>query len=100
MTFGEDVMIGRNVIVYDSDSHKIKAKDGKCINQPKEVIIEDHVWLTSNICVLKGVTIGKDSLVTAQTLIRKDIPPKSIVSGGASGKVIGEASEWSRERIL
>ena len=100
MTFGEDVMIGRNVIVYDSDFHKIKDKDGKCINQPKEVIIEDHVWLTSNICVLKGVTIGKDSLVTAQTLIRKDIPPKSIVSGGASGKVIGEASEWSRERIL
>lgn len=95
ITFGEDVMLGRNIIVYDSDFHKVYNKEGQR-SEPKEVIIEDHVWLTSNVTVLKGVRIGKDSLITAQTLIRKDFPEKSIISSGASGRVISNEAHWAR----
>lgn len=95
MTFGEDVMLGRNIIVYDSDFHKVYNSNGE-VAKPEEVVIEDHVWLTSNITVLKGVTIGKDSLVTAQTVIRKDFPEKSLIGGGASGKVISNNAHWGR----
>lgn len=99
-TFGEDVMLGRNIIVYDSDFHQVLDDKDQITNYPKEVTIEDHVWLTSNVTVLKGVTIGKNSLVTAQTLIRKDVPPNSIVGGGASGKVISNTVNWSRDSVL
>lgn len=95
MTFGEDVMLGRNIIVYDSDFHKVYNKNGQC-SEPKEVVIEDHVWLTSNITVLKGARIGKDSLVTSQTLIRKNFPEKAIIGGGASGKIIANDAHWGR----
>lgn len=55
-------------------------------------------WLTNNVTVLKGVTIGKDSLISAMTLIRKDIPEKSLVAG-IPGKVLKDNACWSREYI-
>lgn len=97
IVFGEDVMIGRNVIVYDSDFHTIRSKKGIPSNYPKPVIIEDHVWLTSNINVQKGVRIGKGSLIASQTTISRDVPEHSIVGGGSKGEVISDKIEWDRK---
>lgn len=97
INFGEDVMIGRNVIVYDSDFHTLYNRDGSACNPPEPVTIEDHVWLTSNIIVQKGVTVGKDSLITAYTTINKNVPEHSIFGGSSVGKVIKEPVSWGRE---
>ncbi len=97
ITFGEDVMLGRNIIIYDSDFHSIYNKTYKINNVPKPVIIEDHVWLTTNIMVQKGVTIGKDSLIAAYTVINKDVPPHSLVGGGSSGNIIRDWVYWDRK---
>lgn len=94
--FGEDVMIGRNVIIYDSDFHSIYNKSGIACNPPKKVQIQDHVWLTSNIVVQKGVTIGKDSLITAFTTVNRDVSEHSIFGGNSVGKIIKEEVEWGR----
>lgn len=99
VTFGEDVMIGRNVIIYDSDFHQILDDLGNYINPPQEVVIGDHVWLTANINVNKGVHIGEGSIVANQTVITKDIPPYSLVAGCSVGKVIKENIEWSRKPV-
>lgn len=98
ISLGHDVMMGRNIIVYDSDFHSVPGEDGNPVNFSKDVIIEDHVWLTNNVTVLKGVTIGKDSLISAMTLIRKDVAPASLVAG-IPGKVLKENVNWSREYI-
>ena len=97
ITFGEDVMIGRNVIIYDSDFHSIYNRHYKAVNYPKPVTIEDHVWLTTNIMVQKGVTIGKDSLIAAYTVVNKDIPPHSLIGGKATGEIIKDWVRWGRE---
>ena len=99
VTFGEDVMIGRNVLVYDSDFHQLRDKNGVPANPAKEVVIEGHVWLTSNIAVLKGVTIGKGSLVTSETVVNRNVPEHSIVAGGAAGKVIKDEVDWNRAAV-
>ena len=99
ITLGDDVMIGRNVIVYDSDFHQLRNQYNQPINPPKDVYIGDHVWLTSNITVLKGVTIGKDSLVTAQTVVHDDVPEHCIVAGKGAGRVIKDTVNWSRQRV-
>lgn len=95
--FGEDVMIGRNVIIYDSDFHTINNRDGIACNPPKPVVIEDHVWLTTNVMVQKGVTIGRDSLVTAYTVVNKDMPAHSIIGGKSVGGIISDNVSWSRK---
>lgn len=98
ISLGHDVMMGRNIVIYDSDFHSIPGNDGNPVNFSKDVIIEDHVWLTNNVTVLKGVTIGKDSLISAMSLIRKNIPEKSLVAG-IPGKVLKDNACWSREYI-
>ena len=90
-------MLGRNVIIYDSDFHAIYNKNGIACNPPKPVKIEDHVWLTSNIIVQKGVTIGKDSLITAYTTINRDVASHSIFGGNSVGKLIKDEVAWGRD---
>lgn len=97
INFGEDVMIGRNVTIYDSDFHTIYNKQGKACNPPMPVTVEDHVWLTSNIIVQKGVTIGSDSLITAYTTVNKDVPKHCIFGASSVGKLIRDEVSWGRD---
>ena len=53
----------------------------------QDVIIEEDVWVGANVTILKGVTIGKSSIIAAGALVIKDVPPYSIV-GGVPAKVI------------
>ena len=45
------------------------------------VIIEDDVHIAMNCIILPGVTIGHNSVISANTVVDKNIPPYSIVSG-------------------
>ena len=51
------------------------------------IIIEDDCWLGSHVTVTKGVRIGKGSVIGANSVVTKDIPPYS-VAVGTPAKVI------------
>ncbi len=98
--FGEDVMLGRNIVIYDSDHHQVLDCDGNMRNYSKEIVIGDHVWLTNQILVQKGVTIGEGSLIGAYTIVRKDVPSHSmVVNGSGDAKIISDNVCWSRKRV-
>lgn len=95
--FGNDVMIGRNVIIYDSDFHPLIGRNGFEQINSKPVSIGNHVWLTSNIIVQKGVTIADGCLVAADTVVNKSITDEhSIIAANSTGKVISNHVGWSR----
>lgn len=84
---GEGVLIAPNVLI-SSGSHIfdhrsvdfIKFQDEDfCIDRP--VSIGSDCWIGYNVTVLAGVVIGKGSIVGANSLVRNDIPPYSIVGG-------------------
>lgn len=81
---GKNVLIASNVLVTDSD-HVVQpggvpvTKNCKFITKP--VRIEDNCWIGQNVVVLKGVTIGHDSIVGANSVVTRDIPPYSIAAG-------------------
>lgn len=52
-----------------------------------DVIIEEDVWAGANVVILKGVTIGRGSVIAAGAVVNKSIPPYSIV-GGVPAKVL------------
>ncbi len=86
---GQRVMIGTNVEIYDSDFHGIRVCDRVVskVEWAKPVVIEDDVFLGSNVRVLKGVTIGRGSVIANGSVVIKDIP-SSVVAGGIPAKVI------------
>ena len=47
-----------------------------------ELIIEDDVWIGTRVTILaKNIVIGKGSIIGANAVVTKDIPPYSIVVG-------------------
>jgi|APSaa5957512622_1039677.scaffolds.fasta_scaffold00868_6 acetyltransferase-like isoleucine patch superfamily enzyme len=87
----EKIVIGNNckfgplTMIMDSDFHDIKdhtkggAKSG--------IIIEDDVWIGARVTILKGVKVGKGSVVAVGSVVTKDVPENSIV-GGVPAKVV------------
>ena len=51
------------------------------------ITIDDNVWIGANCVVTAGVTIGKHSVIGADSVVTRDIPPYS-VAGGNPAKVI------------
>lgn len=47
----------------------------------KPVVIKKNAWLGANVTVLPGVTIGENSIVSADATVTKDVPANVIVAG-------------------
>ena len=89
---GSDVAISDNVSITDSDSHSVVV-GGEVRNNTSPVKIEDHVWIGKNAVILKGVTIGRDSVVAAGAVITKSIP-SGVLVGGNHAKILIENVNW------
>ena len=87
---GKDVIIARDVIIRDTDGHKILDRTHE---KDKEVIIGDHVWIGTRAIIMKGVNIGNGSIVAAGAIVTKDVPPNCIVAG-VPAKVIKNNIKW------
>ncbi len=77
ISLGRDVMIGRNVVIYDSDHHTICNDKQETTNPDAKVSIGDHVWLATNAVVLKGTVIGEGSMIAANAVVHGTVPPDS-----------------------
>ncbi len=80
---GQGVRCGTNTQIMDSDMHT----DDHRVSDSKPVVIEDGVWLGMNVLVLKGVTIGKGTLVGANSLVKKSLPA-NVIATGSPARVI------------
>lgn len=92
ITIGQDVMIGRNVVIYDSDFHRIDENT----SVSEQVSIQDHVWIASNAMVLKGTEVGSGAVIAANTLVTKDISDRVLVAEKRHLTVLGENVDWQR----
>jgi acetyltransferase-like isoleucine patch superfamily enzyme len=74
---GQNVRFGANTLVTDSDWHLADIRVGP----PSPIIIKDNVWIGYNAVILKGVTIGENSIIGAGSIVSKDVPPNVIAAG-------------------
>lgn len=77
VTIGRDCMIARDVIIMDTDQHPLPGEGLKSL----PVRVEDRAWIGARAIVLKGVTIGHDSIVGAGAIVTRDVPPFSVAVG-------------------
>lgn len=89
ITIGDKVMIGPHVtILSGNDRTNVVGKymydvtdDLKESSNDQPVVIEGDNWIGANSVILKGVKIGKGSIVAAGAVVSKDVPPYCIVGG-------------------
>ena len=98
ITIGEDCMFSHRIQIRNGDSHSIICSDSNSrLNFAKDVIIDNHVWLGSDVCVLKGSTIGQGSVVASGAIVTGVIDSNSIYAG-VPAKKIRDGIKWERER--
>ena len=92
---GRCVIISNDVRIYDNNNHPVspKAREYMSMNgfsndnwawhhaASAPVVIEDNVWIGQYCTILKGVTVGKGSIVATRAVVTKDVPPYTIVAG-------------------
>lgn len=83
ITIGDDVLLGGSVKIYDTDFHWLNY-DRRISEQggaTKPIIINNGAFIGAHTIILKGVTIGKKSIVGANSVVTKNIPEGEIWAG-------------------
>jgi acetyltransferase-like isoleucine patch superfamily enzyme len=94
---GSHCLISWNVGIADSDFHPLepaqrlidahalapfyKDRPPRPKLETRPVKIADNVWIGMNAIILKGVTIGENSVVAAGAVVVKSVPPNTVVAG-------------------
>lgn len=96
VSIGSRVLISHGVNIHDTNSHPVDAHErhqhfvsiattGHPKSMPnlvsKPIVIEDDVWIGCNAIILKGVHIGRASIIAAGSVVTKSVPEKVIVAG-------------------
>ena len=108
VTIGDNVLMASKIYISDCthgsyagnglDSHPEELVAGRKLFS-KPVFIEDNVWLGEFVSVLPGVCIGKNTIVGANSVVSKSLPP-NVIAVGSPAKAIKqfnfETKCWER----
>lgn len=92
LTIGNNVNIGGNVLLIDTDCHPIDYELRRVSTKGTKfapIVVEDDVWIGAQSIILKGVTIGARSVIAAGSVVTKSVPANCI-AGGNPCRVIRE----------
>ncbi|MGW5321820.1 acyltransferase [Rhodococcus pyridinivorans] len=92
ISIGNQVLLGSNVTIVDTDFHPIYSLNRRYAPIPTprpedQIEIHDNVFVGANSIILKGVTIGKNSVVGAGSVVTSDVPPNSVVAGNPARQI-------------
>lgn len=79
---GDNTLIGINVTIMDFDAHGVPPNSRRG-NKGKfgQVTIGQNCWIGSNVSILKGVSIGDNSVIGLGSIVTSDIPPNVVAAG-------------------
>ena len=115
---GDCVIVSNHVRIMDNNSHPTDPEkrmkmslagsmqeDGTIsplwsatLAEHAPVVIEDNVWIGEFAAIMKGVTIGRGSVVGCHCVVTKDVPPYSVVAGNPARVVKSLRKEEKAER--
>lgn len=95
VSIGAYTAIAKNVTICDNNNHPISPEyrrkmrtepSGSDIRLWKHsasapISIGENVWIGTGVRICKGVTIGDNAVIAAQSVVTKDVPANAIAAG-------------------
>lgn len=88
ITIGNNVLIAQKVTITDNSHGELGLRKELELHPSKRtvfskgpVVIEDNVWIGDKATICPNVRIGKGSVIGANSVVTKDVPPYSVVAG-------------------
>ena len=99
ITVGNDCMFSDQVGIRTGDMHSIlDSATQDRLNPSDSITIQSRVWLCRGVTVLKGCTIGPDTVVGGYSIVTDSLPA-GVLAVGSPAKVIRQGITWKRERV-
>ena len=95
VAFGNDAMLGWNVVIFDANGHPIY-KNGIKKEPFKSICVGKHVWICSETHILKGTVIPDNSIIAYGSLLSKELKEINSLYGGIPAKLLQSDIEWKR----
>lgn len=99
VTIGNNAMFGPRVGIYTTN-HAFDAEERIAnVVVSKPIHIGNRVWLSADVKIVQGVTIGDNSIIGAGSVVTKDIPPNVIAAGNPCRVIrkITEKDKWIKK---
>lgn len=93
---GDGTLISWDVLILDTDAHRIFDAAGRQLNAGAPITIGNAVWIGSRSQVLKGVRLADGVVVAAASNVTRSVDTPNVVVGGNPAKVIRENIRWRR----
>ena len=86
---GRKCMMSWDILVMDSDTHKIFDESKRRVNEDKPVRIGENVWIGCRNTILKGSIIPDNSILAAGTVMtgQKELSPSTIIAGNPPSSI-------------
>lgn len=91
-----DIGPGTYIVVHDSSLRCIQKDLPLSVSK---VCIEENVYIGTSVVILPGVTIGKNSIIAAGSVVTRDIPPNSVAAGDPA-RIISTLDEYKAKHNL
>lgn len=96
VAIGDHCLIAWDCDIMDTDFHHIDmGDDAPAPPRSAPVHIGNNVWIGAHSIILKGVTIGDNSVIAAGSVVTRDVPGNSL-AGGNPARVIRPIKGWTR----
>jgi acetyltransferase-like isoleucine patch superfamily enzyme len=94
--FGNDVLIGWDNIIIDTDFHKIYDETGLLTNPSKAIKIGNKVWIGCRCVILKGGAVADGNIIAANTtVLQSKFTIENAIIGGNPTRVLKTDIQWN-----
>lgn len=94
ITFGNDCLLSWEILIMDTDFHKIKSLDGNILNPSSEIFIGNHVWIGCKSLILKGSVISDNNIIGANSLVSSKLLQSNSVYAGNPVRIVKQDISW------
>ncbi len=89
---GDDTLIAGDVAIFDNTNHPVSparrlARAAVTAAEVAPVVIGRNVWIGIHCIIMRGVTIGDNSVVAAGSVVTKSVPPNTLVAGNPAAPI-------------